>query len=497
MSSDGASVTSTILRGASWNYAAFGASKLAVLASTLVLARLLVPEEFGLIALGLLVLSYLDALGDLGMASWVIYSRNDDDPDERVAAVAFTCSMASSLLLAGLVVLVAPVVARFFGEPELIPVLRVLAVALPLASLSRVHEARLQRDLDFRRRMGPELSRAVTKGTVAIVLALLGAGVWSLVWGQLAGASAAVIGYWRVTGWRPRLGLFDRRLARRLLSYGGGIVLVGLLGAVLKDVDYLIVGRMLGADALGFYTLAFRVPELAVLSTCYALSQAVFPVFSSLQADRAALRRGFLRAVGILVLLTMPIGCGIAVVAPDLVHVLYGERWLPAIPVVRVLALYTVVASLAWVAGDVYKATGRVWLLSAIGAVRLPIELTVLIVAARWGIVGVAVGHLLVSVATVVVEMTIAWRAIGTSGRRILSALWPASTATAGMVATAIVTQLVLAGVAPFLRLVVTALVGAAAYGAIVFVLHRDAVAELRGRLIAARRPSTPTNAHR
>lgn len=467
--------------GVAWVYLAFALGKGLVFVSTIILARLLVPADFGLLALGLLAVGILDGLRGLGVGAALIYRKEDP---EGSAAVAFAISLAVGVTLALLVVAGAPVISGFFHEPRLVPVLRALSLALVLSALTSVPAALLRKELAFRRRMVPELGKTAAKGVVSVLLALAGFGVWSLVVGQLAGSAASTALYWRVSRWRPRLA-FDRDTARKLLGYGSQIVLVTLLGVVLKNVDYLIIGRRLEAGELGFYTLAFRIPDLFVISLCAIVSQALFPALAKVQDDAAQLARGFLAALRYTALITLPVGLGTAIVAADFVELFYTSRWAAAIPVMQALAVFSTVQSLGYNSGDVYKAIGRPGILNYFGLARLVLTVPVLWIAAGDGILRVAQSLAGIALVFTVAQLVVVARFLTLDARQILDALRPAVVAAAVMLAATLGLERLLPA-DPAVRLTALALGGALVYGGTLWVSHAqvidEALALLRGR---------------
>lgn len=436
----------TTVTGTAWNYSAFALGKGLVFLCTILLARLLVPQDFGLVALGLLVLRFLETLGDLGVGPALIYRVEEP---ERTSSVALGINLTMGLVLTVGMILAAPLVADFFHEPRLVPVLRILSLSFLLTALRNVHASRLKKELAFRRRFVPEIARAAAKGVVSVIFAWLGFGVWSLVWGQLAGEVTATLLYWWAARWRPRLS-FDFHVARALLSYGGQIVLLKIIAATRNNIDYLIIGRRLDAVALGFYVMAYRVPELVIVSLCTVASQVLFPAYARLQSDPAALRRGFLRTARFMALITVPVGVGMAIVAPEFVNLFYTARWAPSIPVMQVLALYSTFHALSFNAGDIYKAIGRPSILSSLGAARLVVAVPVLWIAAGHGILAVAIGHAAISLVFTVVSLGIACRVLAVGWREVASALRPAFVAAAVMAIGALALQQVLPPAARF-----------------------------------------------
>ena len=374
------SLASAAAGGALWSSAAVYLGKLLVFASTLVLARLLDVEDFGLAGYAIVAIAFLDITQDLGIGSALIYAR--DDP--RSQSTAFWLGLASGCALFAFSSVAAYWVGLFFDEPRAVALTRVLALGFPLAALGGVHSALLRKRLQFRRRFVPELARSLAKGGASIALALAGFGAWSLVLGQLAGAAASVVALWWVVPWRPRLE-FDAGIAADLLGYGWKVAAVDALAVVLNKADNLFVGRFLGTASLGIYTLAFRIPELLVKQFAQVAGQVLFPVFARMRDEPERMREALLRALRMLALVALPVAVGLAVVADPLVRLLFSAKWIAAAPVVAVIALYTGVRALTLNLGAVYKAQGRPEILLRLSLLQLLPTLAVLAWAAREG----------------------------------------------------------------------------------------------------------------
>ena len=392
---DGVNIGRQLLRSGALSYGSFMIGKLITFLSTLLLARLLLPHDFGLVGYALLVLSFLDMLKTLGVTSVLIYRQ---DVTDEVASEVFLLALLSSLAFYGVCWLLAPTVAVFFHTARIIPVMRLLGLTLVLDALGGVHATMLQKQMRFFRRFVPGLLLNVVKGSVSVALALWGLGYWSLVWGQLAGAVVSLLATWWVYPWRPGLH-FQWASAHRTLNYGLHITLVAILGAVVLNADNLVVGRMLGTAALGLYDLAITLPQMVTFNLAVAVSAVVLPTFAVLQDDRVALRQAYLTVLHYTGLILLPVGLGLCAVTPAFMHAFYRPVWWPTIPVMQALALSTMLYALGWNSGDVYEATGRPdiqWKLSVVQAIAL---LPALILGARLhGLVGVALAQIAVVV---------------------------------------------------------------------------------------------------
>ncbi len=338
-----------------WSYVVYFGSRLFTLVSTAVLARLLVPDDFGLIGYALLLLNFIDATQDFGIKDALIYSseRQNDTADS-----AFLMNIGIGLLQYGLAFVLAPLSLHLVDDPRIVPMLRVMSLAFVFNALGNTHDALLQKELLFKQRYLPDLYSAVIKGIAAIILAALGFGVWSLVSSHVIGAAVRMFGKWILCSWRPRFRFFMDR-ARMLWGYGVYILLFNVLGVALEQADQMFIGLLLGETQLGYYSIAARVPEMILINFSLVLTKVIFPAYAKLKEDRGRLIEGFLTTTKYTAFVTVPIGLGIVAIAPEMVPVVFGPQWEPAIILVQVLALLGMVATLPWSAGDVFKALGR------------------------------------------------------------------------------------------------------------------------------------------
>lgn len=416
--------------GSIWNYSAFAVSKGLIFVSTIILARILVPDDFGLIALGLVIISYLDRLSGLGVGEALIYRQEEP---KRTADVAFMLNVGTDFVLATLVFFCAPMVADIFSEPRLVPIIRVLAIGFFIGNLKNIPEAIIKKDLDFKQRFIPEIIRSIVKGGLAVGLAFWGYGVWSLVWAQVAGWSVSTLIYWLRSRYRPQLN-FDFHIAKLLLRYSTSVIILGLLGSLIINVDYLIIGYRMGAQQLGYYTLAFRLPELIVLNICVVMSQVLFPAFTKAKHDKIILRSSYLTTMNYISLATIPASVGIFLIAPEFVQVFYTGKWASSIPLMQILSLYTLIYTLSACDEDVFKAVGQLKILHKIRVTRLFLTVTVLWITAKYGVLYLAIGHVLVTTVFTIVKLVIVSRFLAIRFTEILDALKPAVVCTFVMV---------------------------------------------------------------
>jgi lipopolysaccharide exporter len=405
--------------GLIWAMLGAGAGKLLTLASIAVLARLLAPAEFGLFAFALVYLAYLETLGDLGTGAALIYWPNRT---RDVAQVTFALNLLTGIGWFLLTWILAPAVAAFFHSPAGAPILRALGATFVLKALGNTHDALCKKELRFKARLIPEIGLAAAKAALTIALARAGFGVWSLVWGQLAAMGARAALLWLVVPWRPAW-RWPSDLLQPVLTYGGWIVLVNVVAVIVHHADYVVVGRMLGVTALGFYQMAYKVPETVVIVLVWQASMVLFPAFSQARASGRGLGDAYLTALRYFALLAVPAAVSVFLLAEPLVLTLFGERWRPSIPILRALAVYTGLRALGTHAGDVLKAQGRPKLLAALAVVKALVLVPALLVAARWGATAVAATTAGVAGATILLDFALVHRTAGIRVRSILGAI--------------------------------------------------------------------------
>lgn len=322
-----------------------------------ILARLLAPADFGLMSMAMIVIGVADAFTDLGISSAIIHRR---DATRRQLSSLYWLNIilgvAVFLLVAGL----SPLIAMFFNEPEVARLLTLAAFVFLIAPLGQQFRVLLEKELQFKRLARIDMIGAAGGAGIAITSALLGYGVYSLIWGALAGhvIRAGWYGAIGLRTWRPqlrfRVGDLDGYLSFGLFQTGERIV-----NSFAAYVDYLIIGRFLGAEALGFYTLAYQLVVVPLSKLNPVLTRVAFPLFSLRQDDDAALRRGYTEMTRLLAFVLCPAIIGLAITAPLLIPVLVGEAWTPSIVLLQILSMLGLIKALGNPSGSILLAKGR------------------------------------------------------------------------------------------------------------------------------------------
>lgn len=392
------------------------------LAATVVLARILVPEDFGLFALTSLAISLLSIFNDFGVGPALVVERQ---LDRRTRATALTLMIFSSLLLAGILAAISPLAADLFGEERLDELLLVVAGSLFLSGPIWFHETSLQRELEFGKRFLCKLVQTLTYIAVALTLATLDQGVWSLVIGHVASYAAYLAALVAVSPDRVAPG-WNGQAARRLAGSGRGFLAQDALEYAQQQADSYAVGGFLGASQLGFYGMAYRFGELTYIGVAEPVTQVTFPAFSRMRERSEDWRESFLTVMRVVALVCFPMGVILSGAAEPFVETLFGEKWLPMIGPLSVLGLWALLKPLEGTLGWLLNSLEEQGRLARVRAIALiPLVPGVIIAADRGDITDVAwvmVGHM--GVLLLAVAATVAARG-EVPVREQLGAVWP------------------------------------------------------------------------
>lgn len=346
------------LHGVVWNFLRVFGQTFLSLGAGIILARLLPPADFGLLAIAMVFIGFAELIASIGMGPAIVQRPTLND---RVLVVANTLSLIAGGLLFALCWLLAPWLGRFFADPRVTDILHVLSVPLWASALAAVSRSLLIRQMNFRRLFAIDLAAyLVGYAAVSITLALLGYGVWSLVWGTtvslLLQAAAALLQV------RPALKLsLAAKESRELLGFGGGVSLNNTINYLAANVDYLTIGKFLSPALLGLYTRAYQLVTMPVSKIAATLSGALFPSYAEIQGDPARLGRAYLKAVNATALITFPVLTGFAVSADTVISGLYGPHWHGAVPAFRILAVAGMLKAIFHIAGPIAQATGQIY----------------------------------------------------------------------------------------------------------------------------------------
>jgi len=368
-----------------WAFALRITDRLFGLARTIVLARVLSPNDFGLFGIALLGLSALNTFSQTGFQAALVQKKGDIKP---YLDTAWTVQVIRGFVLAGILFGIAPYVASFFGEPTAVLLLRVLGLSAIFQGLTNIGVVYFQKELEFHKRFIYMFSGTLADLGVAIPAALILRNAWALVFGLLAGNLVRMAVSYLIHPYRPRVWL-DGPKVKELYTFGKWILGSSILVFLLNQGDDIFVGKLLGATMLGFYQIAYRLSNLSATEITHVISQVTFPAYSKLQDKLPQLRRAYLETLQVVSLFSFPIASGIFFLAPDFTRIFLGEKWMPMVPALQVLTLWGLIRSLGAIAGCLWQAVGKPQISTYFHIAKL-ILLAVFIYpfTIRWGILG-------------------------------------------------------------------------------------------------------------
>jgi len=418
-----------VIAGASWQFGLMAIRILITISSTAFLARLLTPDDYGLIAMSSMVTEIAALLANTGFGQILIQKKTIN---RLQLDSVFWISVMIGVGLYFLTALISVPAAWFFEQDKLAPILWVSGLNFVVREMAVVPSAIMQRLMLFRAEALIMLAQLVLRSTFAIVFAWMGWGYWSLVVGPLISGSIEVvcsiiyIRYW------PRL-RFNKSFLRSNIRQNTSFLGSGILHYLMSNFDYMIVGKRFGAEQLGFYQMAYSLPDELRNRLSGPLQRVLFPAFSLLKDDLDAFRRGVQRSQRMLSLMVLPIGAGLALTAEEIVLILYGEQWRQVIPLLRILAIGGALRAMFSLVSSIYYACGRVDLAFKIILYSAPFVIGAIFWGGYWGVEGVAWAMVFVMMPSFV-AVHYAMKLINCSGLVFYSAILPALMATVFMV---------------------------------------------------------------
>jgi O-antigen/teichoic acid export membrane protein len=465
-----------VLSALRWTVIGRFTSQLLTWGITLVVIRLLQPADYGLMAMSEVVFSLLMVLSSAGLGSALIQAK---DVNDRQIRQMFGMLLVVNVALFAVLFLGAPLIGAYYQKPRVTLISQVLSIGFLLIPFITIPSALLSREIDFKRKSIVELLASIVATVTILVLAALGAGVWSLVVGRLLNLALRAVGLNLV---RPSLKapVFSFKAARHLLEFGGIYTLTSILWLLYSQADVVIAGPHLSEKVMGFYAVAIHLAGLVVIKVMPLLNQVALPAYSRLQHDPSAVGYYFLKVVRIVALLSFPFFLGLATIAPEFVRLILGERYEGAILSLTLLSLLMPVRMISNLFPSVVFAMGRPRLElgnTLFGLLVMPVAF---FIGVRWGLLGLCVGWLIGQPLVFAFQLYRNCALVRITKRDVLEAMWPALAASVLMaLAVVALKQLPLDLLGRPAELVLLILAGACVYGGVVWTLHRDRALEV------------------
>jgi O-antigen/teichoic acid export membrane protein len=445
-----------------------------------VLARLLSPSDFGLMGMIMVVIGFAQLFADMGISNAIIYRQ--DATRNQLSSLYWLNILAGTAIFL-IVCISTPLVVAFYHEPRLSNLIYLSSLIFLITPVGQQFQILLQKGLQFNQLAKIEIMSSFANSVSAIALAILGMGVFSLIWGQLVGTSLRVLllSWWGWRNWRPRLH-FSKQDLKGYISFGLYQMGEKAVNYFNSNLDYLLIGSLLGAKALGYYTLAYNLVLRPSQRINPVITRVAFPVFSKVQNNTEKLKRGYLKVLQLLSTINFPLMAGLAVVASVAVPLIFGEQWLPSIILIQILTIVGLLSSTVNPVGSLLLSKGRADLGFKWNLALMITQIPGLYLGAKLGgAVGVAIAFaILMCIYSVFNYLVLIRTMLGPCLREYIQSMWPSFWMSGAMGISALCIGLFLQNMPDLPLLIIQVLCGVAVYLGLMIYSQKMLVVEIR-----------------
>jgi len=460
-----------VVSGVKWTFASTMGKRVMALGANVILARLLAPEDFGLVAMAGVVLGFVDLFRDLGTGAALVRQK---EARLSLQSSVFWLNVAFGITMTLLMVALSPVIAMLYREPRIQPVIMVMSFSFLLSSMAIVQSGVMTRKMRFQALAKIELSASALSYAVGISAALLGQGVWSLVYQAMTYTATSTTLLWIVGDWRPRM-MFVWSEVRGIMGYSLNLVGYNVFYYFAQNVDNLLIGRFLGTGALGVYDLAFKLMAFPMQAISAVFGKVMLPYYAQAQDDLPRFRHVFLQIARAIAFVTFPLMIGLFATREHFVLTVFGADWAGMIPLLAMFAPLAAIRSVLTTTGSIYVATGRADLQLRWGVVSNLVVFAGLAIGLQWGVIGVATGFTVTSLLLLYHNFMIPFRLVGLNLGILFRALKPTLLCTALMLALLVVFDLTVTDlIGHGAALASMVCLGAASYAASTWIFNRQ-----------------------
>jgi PST family polysaccharide transporter len=349
------SLRSKTISGVGWTSFARVIKQGAQFILSVILMRLLNPDAYGLIGMAMVFIGFANIFKEFGFGSALV--QRSHLAVTHYSSTYFT-NIVIGILICVLFLWISPLVADFYGDSRLNTIVQVLSINFALAGFGIVPRAFLQRKMRFDILSKIDIAITLIPGTIAVILAFLGWGVWSLVFQSLVGTFFSVVAYNYFSPWKPRLD-FSFRAVKELWSYSANLTGFNVINYWARKSDDLLIGKFMGSASLGIYSRAYSLMLLPITQIISVISGVMFPALSKIQREKERVKKIYLRAMRLLAFITFPMMIGLFVVAQPFVLALFGEKWIGVIPIIQILTWVGITQTLSNPTGWIYTSQGK------------------------------------------------------------------------------------------------------------------------------------------
>ncbi len=329
------SVKTQVFSGLIWTYAERFLAQIVSLVVTIILARLVAPEDYGVISIASVFIVIADTFAINGLGNSLIYKK---DADEIDFSSVFFFNIVFSTVLYAIFFIIAQPLAVFYEMELLTPVLRVMAIRIPIAAINSVQQAYISKKMEFKKFFYATLGGTIASAVLGVILAILGMGVWALVAQYLSNVIVDTIILWFTVKWRPCL-VYSHKRMKELYSYGWKILVTSLMITLYSNVQDLVIGKKFSSEDLAYSNKGKQFPSLVATNINTSITKVLFPAISNCQGNIYQMKNMTRRAVGVGTYVLTPVLIGLAAIADTFVRIILTERWLPCVPYLRVMCI--------------------------------------------------------------------------------------------------------------------------------------------------------------
>jgi O-antigen/teichoic acid export membrane protein len=422
MESESETLRQRTVKGVSWSAASQLITQSFTWTISIVLARILGPKAYGLIGMTAVFSGFALLFGDLGLGAAIVQRRN---LEERHLNSAFWINMLAGVVMTALMTGLAPLIASFYNEPRLTWICRAISLQFLLGASTVVQHSLLRREMRFRTLAGVQITSTAVAGVTGLAMAFAGMGVWSLVAQPLCSSLVRVLLFWQVAHWCPSWS-FEFKAGKDLFSFSTYVLGFNIVNYWGRNADNLLVGRFIGAHALGIYSRAYNLMLLPLTHITYVVASVMIPALSTIQADKARVKRSYLKAISVVGLVTFPMMVGFFVTADHLVLALLGQRWAEVLPIFKILCGVGLVQSITATVGWIYQSQGRTDLQFKMGLLGSSGCVVAFLIGIHWGVIGVTWAYCVFSLVAWYPIWAVGGSIVGLSFSEMVKALLPA-----------------------------------------------------------------------
>lgn len=398
------------ISGVKWNFVQQFSVQIINFTVQIILARLLMPEMFGLIAMIMVFISIGSMLMDSGMTSSLIRTKN---PDQLDYSTVFLTNLIASFAIYILIYALAPHIANFYNQEVLTDIIRLLSLSFVIRAFVAVHVAKLTKEMDFKLQMKLQIPSVITAGIIGISMAYMGYGVWSLVWLNLTQAIVFTLQNWIFISWKPSL-IFDKERFKYHFKFGYKLTLSGLLDTIYNDAYRIVIGKFFSPAQVGYFNQAETMRLFPVQQISVVIGKVTYPYFSNIEND-TSLKNAYKKVMKLLMFITLPIMLSLILVAEEGFRFVFGEQWLPAVPYFQILALASIVRPVSAYNLNILKVKGRSDLFLMVEVTKKILGLIFLAGGFLFGIMGLVTSLVIFSFISYVMNMSFSGKLINYS----------------------------------------------------------------------------------